>query len=337
MAPGQGLASAMMSIGDDVSTFSNAEANRQAQFDIAKLREQKDRDIAELSNAVKLLTSGGGGRGGSHPIGESAGLPAYIAGGGDPEIYGEVGKYARTGKAPTVTAPTVVPDDYGSPIALDRTSVQVDETRLAAMKKMLPAWSNAELAKLVSPQSFDQFQKGLTEATVRSAAFAPNANLAEVNRRVGATKGEGEFGGDTNVTRNKFTGATADTPMSESQREYNKSRGDAAEARAARPPGGGKNSPDYKAAEAIFKAAERDQEKAEADLREIEKSERDAFQTEASRRTIAEQRARVSTALAGARRRAAEANTRMERIANGDPGRAPVGPVANDPLGLRKK
>ena len=242
---GRGFGAALMSIGEDVAQFSNAEANRrqmaeQAAMADARARDLKASDIETRMAIAELRAAQGGGgarRGGGMMASTMNGDELMAAAGGltVPE-FTEARDFARTGQAPTTRVRNMTADPTtGQPtINLANSSSEVvDQGRLERIRANVARMRTGLLAGNVNPNDFDQLQKGLTEAEVRGRAFDPKGGLGDTGRRVAAMKGEGEYAVQGNTRVNKFTGETETTEVGESVITRNELSGEAAKVRAA--------------------------------------------------------------------------------------------------------
>lgn len=245
-------------------------------------------------------------------------------------------QYNRTGQVPVMPGgQSMAPAQPNPMLPMPQMSVPTqptpEEQHAAQVKANARKVGSARVAATVDPAKLDQFEKGMTENVGREAVYAPGADVVAGARKAAAVRGQAMYDGNTDVTRDRFSGETTTTEPGKAGIEADRALARARDAEAAKDraaqvgPGGPRaNTPEYKAAEAEFKAAERDLERAEAALDSAEKSRTQAVgnalgerQIQAAQESTNAAIQRASKAIADAQKRQAAAREKMLSIAAG--------------------
>lgn len=208
---GKNLGRAIMSVGDDVARFSAASLRDQRERDIAELRSSVQLMIAEMRGTRAAGAGAGkdGGDGGFVPMRNDEEV-AILANQGqqDPNQLATAAdvqagrRFLQQGPQTEVKATADTPGmEYLDPSdrqQLDAAGGMSGETTgsmagRAAAKRVMPGL----IGGMIDPKARDAFERGVTEATARQGAFSDDpAEQDKARRGQRAMKGDTRFGVD---------------------------------------------------------------------------------------------------------------------------------------------
>lgn len=246
---GKGIADAGSTLGSYMLRSADREADREDRQEERRREREDDRKWREEQNALYRRTaeqqmagrSGGGGSDGlsAKDIGEAGadeGMLARAAGMTVPELRA-LRKYSETGDTKPFERDQekVTLGDSGDPYNPD----MVAET----VRGLPPGFDREVRAKMQTLAKIEESyrlggkyddvvkgRRGTQEIDASDAAMRDPSKAGIIGQGMAAGAGKDLVGGDSNVTRNKFTGATSTTPVGDSQIRENDA--DAVKARA---------------------------------------------------------------------------------------------------------
>jgi hypothetical protein len=241
---GQGIANAGRAVGDYMMRSELEEERQREKAELQRERlaatERENQRNRELRAEMAAPRQGSGGSDGGLPAksiaegGEDEGMLARRAGMTVPELRG-LRKYSETGDTEPfkrditrygrLQDDTAGPNDEYSDAVSRRGAMLVEET----IKDLPPGFEREARAKMQTLAKieesyrlggkYDDVTKGRRnqqEVDMSEAALGQPAAAGMIGQAMAAGAGKDLVGGDSNVTRNKFTGQTSTTPVGES-------------------------------------------------------------------------------------------------------------------------
>ncbi len=316
---GQGIANAGRSMGD----YMMREADREDRQEEQRKRDEERRAYEKERDALYRRTadqqaagkSGGGADGGLAAAaiaegGTDEGMLARRAGMTVPELR-SLRKYSETGDSTPFQVETnkITMKDTGDPYN--------PETESQLVKELPPGFEREAKAKMQALAKieesyrlggkYDDVTKGRRnqqEVDMSEAALAQPKTAGVIGQAMAAGRGSDLIGGDSNVTRNKFTGETSVTPVGEAERAK-----DLAQAERTKREPTGKNE-DLPTLQQMRKTAEETMKDARKALTEFDKANTGDL-TRPGREKLKEQRDALAAEVTAAR---GELNKISERL-----------------------